>query len=142
MLGTAVFVLSALLGTTSTATAINLYSSYGYYSTAGNNYKNQSIIRTDHYSNHAVHVATSSIYRDGGNIGAGWMGALPRRFDGNGILRCVGTWYYNSGPASSISVNGCYINIHSSHLADGQTRAWHGSGYYIYGAFPTGIAFS
>ena len=142
MLAVGVFALGLLMGLVGTSAAGTSFSSYGYYTTAGNNYKNRSYIYTDHDNNHSAHASTASIYRDGGNIGAGWMGALPRRFNGNGVLLCTGVWYYNGGPASSITVNGCYINSHAGFGSDGQTRAWHGSGYYTYGAFSTLIMYS
>lgn len=132
----AVFALSAIMAFGAvTAFAGSAYSSNGYYSTNGINYYNYSGIHTDHANNHKAHASTAAISTSG-NVSAGWIGALPRRYSSGGsTLLCTGTWTYNSGTASGLAATGCSINNHSIYSSDGQTRAWNGTGYYTYGAF-------
>ena len=134
-IGAVVFVLGLVVGLSGVVSAGSAYSGYGYYSTNGINYKNRSGIHTNHSSNHLAYASTQVTRNGSGNVPSGWMGALPRRFNGSGGLLCTGSWFYNTAPAWSINTTGCYINNHSTYASDGQSRAWNGAGYFTYGAF-------
>ncbi len=120
------------------ASAGQATSAFGYYSDNGVNYKNQSIINTNHSDNHQAYAVTLA-YVTAGTAPSGWVGALPRRTNSSGSVVCTGTWAYSSSSMNSgnypLNPSGCFINNHSAYGSDGQTKAFNGSSYNTYGAF-------
>jgi hypothetical protein len=117
------------------ASAGNAAGPSGYYGPhAGYNYRNQSEIWTNTTVSWAYTIAANQA---SGNVPSGYMGLLARNYRSNGALCTQRGYYYNSGPASSVS----YPTLQSascgagSYYSYGVTQAWTGSAYQSYFTF-------
>ncbi|MFD4990326.1 ATP-dependent Lon protease [Streptomyces sp. NPDC058374] len=115
-----------LLGAFTPQAAAAAYSPWGYYGPIkGYKYKNRAYI-TD---SSRLYASTTAAKDGGGNVPAGYLGALARLYKGNTL--CASNGYsYTTGPANSLSVptlgNGCGAGTYHSY---GVTKAYNGNGY-------------
>lgn len=121
--------------TTGVAHAGSAYSGTGYHSVAGRNFTSNAGIHTVPATSHKVY-ATAAMYHSNGNLPAGWLGALPRRYSGTGALQCTGSWTYTTGSQSGISAVGCTNYSAGTYQARGQVRGWN-SGTSSYSTWNT-----
>jgi hypothetical protein len=66
------------------------------------------------------------------NVPSGYMGGLPRVYNGIGFIVKEGTWSYNSGPAFAISTPVIEKPASGERYAKGQFKIWGGSSYTTY----------
>jgi hypothetical protein len=132
----ATFVASAaLVGSIGVAAALTAGAT-GFYTVNGIGYKNVSYVGdTSSYPFGGANVATQS----GSNVGAGWMGTLPRLYLSDGALcQQDSSYYYNTGPAYAVYAAtegpGCG---RGSYYGYGVTESWNSStsSYHAYYTF-------
>lgn len=124
-----------ILFATSTATvfAATATSSWGYYGPyLGYSYKNQAMVS----DNVRLYASTTAANQATGNVPTGYMGAKAMLYNSSNQLIDFTSWYYNNGPANSLSVPTLGSGFSSgTYYSKGMTAAYNGNGYNQYYTF-------
>lgn len=124
-------ILGMTLGLTLPAVAGWAQSSYGWYTVAGETYKNHSGIGTNNsWDRDGVLASASTQVADGGNVEAGWMRARASLYRSSGQLVAHSNWRYNGSDARYVSSSVVREAGQGAYYAKGLTSAWDGTSRY------------
>jgi hypothetical protein len=132
-IGVSAFVLSlTFVAAAGTAMAGMAFGDARYYSANGVAYMSGAAVSTSSGKVSAV-VTAGPTSR---SVPAGWVGVNSKIFTSTGALKCASGWVYNAAAlAKNTGVYAyCDKRLSGTFYADGETRAWTGSGYATYGA--------